>query len=414
MRKNSRLDPEICNDHTSLSNTEDSSKFKIKKIKLAMIIGYIGSKYYGLQYNKLTEDLPTVEAALVKALFESGFISNVNMDNDVMDKIHWQRASRTDKGVHAIQNVVNVKLILPSSANFIDQNFSEYVLKLNNYLPLDIRCYSFIPVTNKFSSYLFCTSRVYEYYLPTYAMLSSDIYEKLFVHEEKNIEISDHKISSILLETYNILKKYRISNELLQKARKYAESFCGSHKFHNYTVKTGPNKYGVKDGNDATTYRYIQKVSITDPHIIRNTEWVLIRFTGQSFLQYQIRKMVGALLISLVKNVNSEFLSETLKPSLKLLVPTAPSNGLLLKTLYFNRYNQYLENIQNQSKGVCAVGKQPLNLDCKQSWNTELQKMRKEIEDTIFNIEHNEQLMASWIWLTKQKFEKIWNIPTNN
>ncbi len=44
----------------------------------------------------------TIEGDLERALFESELITSENFDN--LKKIGWQRASRTDKGVHAVFN----------------------------------------------------------------------------------------------------------------------------------------------------------------------------------------------------------------------------------------------------------------------------------------------------------------------
>ncbi len=70
--------------------------------KCAVLFGYSGTNYQGLQING---DFPTVERALSQAIFDAGGLMPENRD---FGKIKWQRACRTDKGVHAAVNVVLV------------------------------------------------------------------------------------------------------------------------------------------------------------------------------------------------------------------------------------------------------------------------------------------------------------------
>jgi len=86
-----------------------------KKRRVAMVMGYVGTKYYGLQkVEGQPEGAPpvvTIEATLEKALFDAGYIKESNFGD--LDKIGWARCSRTDKGVHAARNVVSAKIELP-------------------------------------------------------------------------------------------------------------------------------------------------------------------------------------------------------------------------------------------------------------------------------------------------------------
>jgi tRNA pseudouridine(38-40) synthase len=52
----------------------------------------------------------TIESELERSLFEAGCIAPYNYGD--LKKSGWQRAARTDKGVHAVANVVNVKIQL--------------------------------------------------------------------------------------------------------------------------------------------------------------------------------------------------------------------------------------------------------------------------------------------------------------
>ena len=76
------------------------------KVKVIIYFGYNGVAYQGSQIQSMTDN--TVEYVLEKALSESGFIKAHNAGD--LKKIGWTRASRTDKGVHALCNAVACKL----------------------------------------------------------------------------------------------------------------------------------------------------------------------------------------------------------------------------------------------------------------------------------------------------------------
>jgi hypothetical protein len=84
------------------------SEKKVKR-KFALMFGYMGQHYYGLQADNLLEGTnPTVEAAIEAALYSAGLIAERNHNN--LSKIDWSRASRTDKGVSSVRLVITAKL----------------------------------------------------------------------------------------------------------------------------------------------------------------------------------------------------------------------------------------------------------------------------------------------------------------
>ncbi|KAG5493796.1 hypothetical protein JKF63_01628 [Porcisia hertigi] len=187
-----------------------------RKQKVGIIFGYVGECYCGLQWNHLPE-YPTVEEALMKALFETDMISEVNFANvKVQQLLNFERASRTDKGVHALRNVVSVAVMLPYDPAYVKKRlaalhkFSEDAAAgkpqteggdsdddekdardavfscdeakrlLNEALPHDLHVYAVVPVTRSFNAYLNCGGRRYEYYLPTFSLMSETEYSKVY------------------------------------------------------------------------------------------------------------------------------------------------------------------------------------------------------------------------------------------
>ena len=80
------------------------------KVKVAILFGYNGQGFHGLQKAK---NVPTVESHLEEALHSAGFITDRNFGN--LKKSGWSRGSRTDKGVHAAVNCISCKLSIPVS-----------------------------------------------------------------------------------------------------------------------------------------------------------------------------------------------------------------------------------------------------------------------------------------------------------
>ena len=150
----------------------------MQKRKVAVFFGYVGEHYYGMQFNQTQEHLfPSIEAALMSAFFKAGMISAANYSseaNRVLPKLGWQRTSRTDKGVHALVNLVSLKMLLRAG-----ETYPEAVERINVHLPIDIRVYLLRPVTASFNSYMMCMGRTYEYYLPTFGLMNRDEYDSV-------------------------------------------------------------------------------------------------------------------------------------------------------------------------------------------------------------------------------------------
>jgi hypothetical protein len=78
------------------SFTSGAAESKLVKRKVAIVAGYLGTGYHGVQLNK---DVPTIENELRKAILSVGAMRESNFVD--LGKIDWSRSSRTDKGVHA-------------------------------------------------------------------------------------------------------------------------------------------------------------------------------------------------------------------------------------------------------------------------------------------------------------------------
>lgn len=136
---------------------------RLPKQRIALLVGYNGSEFSGSQKNP---GVRTVEEELEKALYRLGMIAEFNFGD--LKKIGWNRATRTDKWVHALQNCFSCKVHI-SKDEEQDEAFRE---KLNAELPEDIRVFCIVRPTSRFNTKINADDREYSYYLPTFTLRS--------------------------------------------------------------------------------------------------------------------------------------------------------------------------------------------------------------------------------------------------
>ncbi|KAJ9607087.1 tRNA pseudouridine synthase 1 [Cladophialophora chaetospira] len=142
---------------TKFSDEVLAAEERRPKKKVAVMIGYAGTGYKGMQ---LAHDQKTIEGDLFQAFVAAGAISKANADDP--KKSSFVRCARTDKGVHAAGNVISLKLIVEDE---------DIVQKINDNLAPQIRVWGFERTNNGFSAYQLVDTRIYEYLIPTHSFL---------------------------------------------------------------------------------------------------------------------------------------------------------------------------------------------------------------------------------------------------
>ena len=136
------------------------------KKKVSLVYGFVGSRYYGLQYNN---DFPTIEKEMLQALNSAGYIADSNALSP--HKVSLSRSSRTDKGVHAARTVMSLKLSVPKTelgitinsitsdtyvvqpvVNTTETELADLPEKVNAFLPPDIRVFSAVCMNAAFNA----------------------------------------------------------------------------------------------------------------------------------------------------------------------------------------------------------------------------------------------------------------------
>lgn len=355
---------------------------RFPKRKVAMLLGYAGTRYQGMQFHAGTR---TVEGALFAALAELGFISADNASHP--SKVDWMRACRTDKGVHAAGQLVTVKMLLvPSAAGGDDTvdttgadskeeqeegdakyDFGNAVKRINAQLDKngdsDIRLYSIQRCLGGFDSWKSCDSRWYEYCFPSYLikpspMVASPNHEPIPTSasceqggsdalsvpsdvQESSGEEEDKKTVYVSSEED---KRYRVDDATIDALNGRLRMFEGTHCFHNFTLG--------KDPKDPSSQRFIRRFLVhrrfyTDndeiihsEHREHTQEWISLRIHGQSFMLHQIRKMVALVVLSM--RFGADFASVVAKAfdkDVRWNIPKVPGEGLFLERCLFDGYN---------------------------------------------------------------------------
>ncbi|KAL0116523.1 hypothetical protein PUN28_009885 [Cardiocondyla obscurior] len=292
--------------------TEAETIQRIKRKNHAMLLGYVGKDYYGMQRNP---KMKTIEEDLVTALLKADLITAEHFEN--IRAINFQRAARTDKGVSAIRQIVSLKLPEKSDKTVINQ-----------HLPDVIRVFGIKRVTKGFNSKNQCDARTYRYIIPSFAFASEDP-SSLKLGEEVN---EDERMKQLLTIDGRPYTDYRLSPESLDRLNSILKLLEGSHNFHNFTSKVKPL--------DPRAKRYIISFSCTETFVSNGMEFAILEVKGQSFMLHQIRKMV-AFIIAVARNmIPQETIDEAFKTMDKLDIPIAPSLGLCLCHVHYDNYGK--------------------------------------------------------------------------
>ncbi|KAI9269058.1 pseudouridine synthase [Phascolomyces articulosus] len=299
---------------------EGEKEDRLPKKKVALLIGFNGTGYQGMQLNPGAK---TIEDDIFQALCKAGAISKANSDDP-------KKVS-----VHAAGNVLSLKMSMPGD---------DIVSDINSHLPEQIRVWGYVVTKRSFHAKTGCDSRIYEYLLPSYAFMSPTKKElKKEQEHENDLKLAyGEDIFYLPRSTPEELKakeSYRISEKDLAKFREAMGMYQGTHNFHNFTIGRG--------AADKSCFRYIMSAKVDDPIYINGVEWLSVKLHGQSFMLHQIRKMISMALLSIrsgtpLKIIESAFGSDRIN------IPKAPALGLLLERPIFGSYNRHA---QDEKKG---------------------------------------------------------------
>ena len=238
-------------------------------------IEYEGTQFVGWQFQKNGQ---SVQEVLQRAIF-----------NFSKEKVVVTGAGRTDSGVHALAQVAHFDLkkkikrknLLPA----INQNIGNKpvtVLKINK-------------VNTKFHARFDAKKRTYLY---------------LIINRQSPLTLQKNK-------AWHIRKKLNVKS-----MKKGAKLLLGTHNFSTYRAASCGAKSPI---------RTMQKILIK-----KNKDKIILQFTSRSFLQQQVRSMVGCIKYLgegrwNLKDFKNSFMSKRRSEC----APPAPACGLYLKKIAY-------------------------------------------------------------------------------
>ena len=249
----------------------------MNKYNYLIKIEYDGTNFVGWQFQKNGASIQEkIEKAIKKILKK---------------KIKIIGAGRTDKGVHAFGQFANFK-----SEKKIE-NFRNFLNSINFFLQKSFVSIIFIKKKSfNFHARYSAKRRIYEYHIVNRIGSLSLLRNKAW-HIKKNLDI-------------NILKKG-------------AKILMGKHDFSTFRASSCTSISPVKT---------IESIKIKK----KNTNKIIIEFKSKSFLQNQVRSMVGCLKYLSEYKWNMKRFKLVLKSKNRALcAPPAPAHGLYLKNVIY-------------------------------------------------------------------------------
>lgn len=238
-------------------------------------IQYDGTRFHGWQRQKNGYD--TIQGRIEQVL-----------SRQMGHPVEIDGAGRTDAGVHAREQIANVRLDYPGTTAQLRDS-------LNEYLPEDIRILEVEIAGERFHSRLHATGKVYEYRLCKKGCV--DVFARKY--------------------------QWQMEDELdVSRMREAAGFLLGEHDFKGFCTKASRKK---------STVRRIDSIEIKEKESA-----VILRFSGNGFLYNMVRILTGTLVEIGAGSREISTIEEIFQKKERVLAGvTAPAKGLtLIRVLY--------------------------------------------------------------------------------
>ncbi|EKF38702.1 pseudouridylate synthase I, putative [Trypanosoma cruzi marinkellei] len=362
---------------------------------------YCGTGYRGLQLQTHAPTHYTVEGVLIQAMKDVGLIEAIERGRVKGDMHHFARSCRTDRGVHAVRNLICL-FVFTERLEALG-GCEKLKEMLNTALPLTIRVARVTPLMGNFIPRFSCNRRVYHYLIPAYAFLApcdhwKSFYEKFpqaaellrrrCAEARSFLDLSPAESDPLLAA---LLAAVTRANELLLRY------VVGTHRFHSFSVDvpqrgvSGCNrKVIVPSSNEAVRSVYRCEIAPRVFLLPQNTTgltraefqaalqivgkdaslastssllsclleaaataerfsvdgfpsdvslpFLIFQIEGNSFLFNMIRKIVGTL-IAVLRGARETLFAEALSPDRRVVCPLAPGPYLYLFLSTYRRYD---------------------------------------------------------------------------
>mmetsp|Transcript_31458 Transcript_31458/g.72974 ORF Transcript_31458/g.72974 Transcript_31458/m.72974 type:complete len:324 (+) Transcript_31458:399-1370(+) len=211
-----------------------------------------------------------------------------------------------------------------------DDDIDGVVERVNSFLPSDVVLHGAAKVSRHFSARWEGSSRAYLYVLPSYCASRTTAERVRGALECLGCEHAQDlgPEGSRELEDLAGLRAVRLQSEELELLRSTLRCFEGNRYFANFTVAKTTN-------TSSKSWRIIREISCGDPFVHNGREWLPISVRGDSFMTYQIRKMLGAATLEAQGVLPADFVTAALDRHVACVTPRLPPSGLMFLRPYF-------------------------------------------------------------------------------
>ncbi|OWZ15753.1 TRNA pseudouridine(38-40) synthase [Phytophthora megakarya] len=331
------------------------------KRKVAIVGGYMGTGYHGLQLN---DNVATIEDEIRRAIFQAGAMRASNFED--LGKIDWARSSRTDKGVHAGCIVFSGKLMIDEDNKMdpVSGRVRGLTKALNASLPDNIRVFSCTRVNKRFSARKNCVLREYEYFMPL-----SFLKDSIIGSDRDELDVDE-----AVAEFCRALRRYEGVHDFhnFTRSRSYFYKMQAKKKQYSQSRRDGAKAEvttnSVVDDDDVEeedteeetavddyseeSSQFDDEMELTRKLLPRHRRSIYscsgslvpdfcgephlrVHIVGQAFLLNQIRCMVGGALAVATKGMSRVEFDAALLTNRIVRVPIAPAEGLVLLSSSF-------------------------------------------------------------------------------
>lgn len=370
-----------------------------KKKPVALLLAYVGAGYKGNTHNAQAVRGTTVDDVVEDALFRWGGILLPNYRSKGLQRLKWSRSSRTDKGVSSLCTVVSLRAEIDPEVWTTDVEARATARDITKHLPDDVECFAVYNTPKSFQARRECVMRTYEYLLPARVLgCDGDVMDEsgrrrlALFNEALSCFIGSHPFHNYTKRSQYTAKARKDFRPRLRDSRGNAAwrgqdgavmddgSEDASEEADDESEEARPTTTATDDGRpfpehvgDREKHTYwllesdwtdkitqshfrrihnfsagseVERMTITneDGSTIQSEPFVRVSVRGESFMLYQIRKMIASAVAVSLGHCPLEFLPASLARPCRAAMPLAPASTLYLYDVEFMNFRVNTES----------------------------------------------------------------------
>ncbi|KAJ3380073.1 tRNA pseudouridine synthase 1 [Entophlyctis sp. JEL0112] len=119
----------------------------------------------------------------------------------------------------------------------------------------------------------------------------------------------------------DFLRSYRMTEEQLDMVRNIIAIYRGTHNWHNYVPGGDPD--------DQRCFMRIINIESGPPEVHNGMEWIRIKVQAKALARFQLRRMMGLLILVVRTNTPRSVIANSFGASCKFAIPEAPASSLV-------------------------------------------------------------------------------------